>query len=192
MSSLKILLVEDDDKHVDLSLFPKDNEITRVKTLAEAVGQIYGLSKMGYTDRENPNPLNYQVLLTDMNFPIGYGRLGGNDISGLIGSYCDQIEKALPLGWPLVIMGAQVGIPKIGLLTDTNHHQGAMAASFDCVKKSTMILEESIVCFWDSRTQVWNKEGNKPIYGAIDGNGVKQYQNLLSYLINPQEGLIGF
>lgn len=180
----KILIVEDNDLHADISGF-KDAQVKRVRTLKEAVDELYGVSENGYHNLQDKNPKGYDMLLTDMNFPIGEGRFGGNDLHGLIRNYSNEIDTPTPLGWPLVNIAARMNIPYIGMITDTNHHQGAMAATFDFIEHTPMVMNGSKVCVWDSRTIVWNDrepQYRATIYDDAAGQKVKRYQDLAEYL----------
>lgn len=177
---VKVLLVEDKPEQVNLNGFPIEASVTSVTNLADAVREIYGSRNGGYTDLDVKNPKGYEVLLTDMNFPIGEGKFGGYELSDLVSRGRDE---PLPLGWPLVVMGAQAGIKKIGMLTDTNHHNGPMAATFDILHKNAMKLEDSLIYIWNSRV-VLESEGK--LFRACE-NDVKNYAALHNALVNPTQ-----
>jgi len=187
---IKVLLVEDKDEHVSSSTFPEDVEVTRVKTYVEAINELYGTRGGEYNadaiDFLKRNPKRYDVILTDMNFPVGTGFIAGNSSTHetlrAYGMEIDQIDDPKPLGWPLIFVAQQVGIKKIGLYTDTNHHQGIMALALDPVSKQKRAMGDTQIAIWDVRSTM---EKNTPTSYRIgpDQKGISVEADNAEYCI---------
>lgn len=197
MGLTKVLLVEDEEIHANITRFPSDVEVTRVKTLVDATKEIYGVTESGYTDRKQQNPKGYEFLLTDLNFPIGRGKFGQNEIPNVIRHSPENPDESKPLGWSLIYAAAQAGIPKIGLYTDTNHHDGAVACSFEILGRRPIRLGNSLVCAWDIRTQPVDRLTRQNLIETIPENEwraenrrpLKLYSLLFEFLKNPEKYL---
>ena len=148
----------------------------------EAVRELYGVKDSGYLDRSILNPKGYHALLTDMNFPMGRGKFGGNSVPDVFYNSGDNTDAPQLLGWPLIMIGAQAKVPYIGMITDTNHHKGVMAATFDVLNQRKMSLDQSVVCIWDMRSWVSDPKNGSISFRASDQEKTKQYHNLLAYL----------
>ena len=71
----------------------------------------------------------YDALLTDLFFPFGSNEMGETyPISK------EQAAKPEALGYPLALEALANGIKNIGIVSMVNHHDGAMAASYERVK----------------------------------------------------------
>ncbi len=171
---IKLLLVEDNDEHVDASRFPINVEPTRVRTYVEALSELYGSEDAHDKTRyfNVPNPNGYDIMLTDINFPMGNGVITNNTSRGVLNHSLEiftnegkrKIEdqdlsahlevEPYPLGWPLILVAIQVGIRYIGMYTDTNHHTGIMPASLDAVTKQKQMLGDTTIALWDIRSEV--------------------------------------
>jgi len=66
----------------------------------------------------------YDTVLTDMNLPM--------DKESLAPEVFNSTEQ-VPYGFVLALLAAAHGAKYIAMLTDTNHHQGAMSAAIDCI-----------------------------------------------------------
>jgi hypothetical protein len=158
----KVLLVEDKDEHANAFRFPSNVEMTRVKTFMDAMVELYGFTKdnsdktteysgdIDFNSVDNPkNPNKYNAVLTDLNFPLGKNML----IERLASK--EWIIPS-PLGFQLALISAQIGIPKIGIYTDSNHHEGAIPTIFDYFKtgivQGKIKLSDSFFIAWDIRT----------------------------------------
>ncbi|MGM5483740.1 MAG: hypothetical protein ACQER9_02370 [Nanobdellota archaeon] len=111
VKNLDILVVEDKPKHQESAevLIGKDNNVRITGTYSEAIRAL--------------DDQNYDMVLSDMKFPLGEGPVG------------DIEEKVEPrdLGYAVGLYAARphIAVPKIGILTDTNHHSDAISATFD-------------------------------------------------------------
>lgn len=150
----KILLVEDNDLYVESSVFPEGVEVTRVKTYMQAMDELFGRSEYGSRDEEIKNPKGYSYLLTDLNFPRG-------DSNPTYYQQHEDRQVPQPLGYPLAFIATEIGIPKIGIYTDTNHHQGSMAATSDDLDHLTQEgtrVGNSHLIYWDCRSWIRNEK----------------------------------
>lgn len=67
-------------------------------------------------------PFQFDVVLTDMMMPMG-------DWETLRGA-CDPSQQ-VPYGFVLALRAAKRGAKFVAMVTDTNHHKGAMSAAID-------------------------------------------------------------
>ncbi|MEK7619803.1 MAG: hypothetical protein AAB413_01010 [Patescibacteria group bacterium] len=72
-------------------------------------------------------PFPFEVVLTDMMMPMG-------DWNTLRDA-CDPSQQ-IPYGFVLALRAAQRGAKWVAMVTDTNHHKGAMSAAIDCIGDS--------------------------------------------------------
>ena len=67
-------------------------------------------------------PIPFEAVLTDMMMPMSKG--------GLVPRVFDPIEQ-VPYGFILALKAALCGAKYVAMVTDTNHHEGAMSAAID-------------------------------------------------------------
>jgi CheY-like chemotaxis protein len=72
-------------------------------------------------DQTRPRP-QFDAVLTDMNMPMSRQTLAP-------GVY--QYDAEVPYGFILALRASQIGAKYVAMVTDTNHHQGAMSAAID-------------------------------------------------------------
>jgi CheY-like chemotaxis protein len=72
-------------------------------------------------DRTRPRP-QFEAVLTDMNMPMSRQTLAP-------GVY--EWKTEVPYGFILALRASQIGAKHVAMVTDTNHHQGAMSAAID-------------------------------------------------------------
>jgi len=141
MEKLEILVVDDNKgNRASAELLKEDgHKVETAKTFTEAFTMI----------REN----KYDVVLTDLNFPFGEKRermkVGFHDD--------DERFDVQPVGYALVLYAVKQGVPYVALVTDTGHHDGPIAATFDalmdfgessaCGKKLFKINESKVAFF---------------------------------------------
>ncbi len=126
---LEILVVENTLKHqVAARKMLEKHNIRIVDTFDSAIDYLSGKNKE-----------KYDVLLTDLFYTQGEGRMVSNHVSG-----------ELPFGFPLALIALKEEIPFIGIVTDMNHHQHPLAYTFDFLKKPVR-TEKSTLMFFDER-----------------------------------------
>lgn len=64
---------------------------------------------------------DFEVVLTDMNMPMSHQTLAPGVFK----------REEVPYGFVLALRAAQIGVKYIAMVTDTNHHKGAMSAALD-------------------------------------------------------------
>lgn len=125
MEKLNILVIEDNADHQQGAREQlAEHNLTIVGSFPEAM-RILGshsfvqIGKKGYEYEGN-----FDVVLTDMEMPVerleNLDRTTVKDISA-------------PYGLVLALRAAQVGIKYVAMITDTNHHQGAMSNALDMI-----------------------------------------------------------
>ncbi len=151
--SLRILVVDDNPKNLEsaLLLAEEGHTVDVASTLKEALEELTGYDYCStQMFREPKTERKYDVVLTDMNFPMG-----GNE-------YCSGKIKAhdvQPLGYAMMLAAARQKVPYIAILTDCNHHEGPIASTFDMLYGSEGVepmrhpfkVDESKVMFFDVR-----------------------------------------
>jgi CheY-like chemotaxis protein len=110
---MRILVVEDKLKHQDSARRTLDGHDLTVVTTYDAALDLMKRDKL---------PLPFDVALLDLMMPMSPRTLAG-------GVY--DPAKQEPYGFVLALRAASLGIPKIAVVTDTNHHKGAMSAALD-------------------------------------------------------------
>ncbi|MCF7815804.1 MAG: hypothetical protein K9M10_02705 [Candidatus Pacebacteria bacterium] len=125
MEKLNILVIEDNVAHQQAAQEQlSEHNLTIVGSFPEAL-RILGsysfvrIGKEGYTYEGN-----FDVVLTDMEMPVC--RLDNLDRSVVK-------DISAPYGLVLALRAAQVGVKYVAMITDTNHHQGAMSNALDMV-----------------------------------------------------------
>jgi hypothetical protein len=84
---------------------------------------------------------DFDVVLTDMKMPMSKQTLGQ-------GIFQHGVE--VPYGFPIVLKAAKAGAKFVAMVTDTNHHQGAMSAAIDHIG-GTFTIEGAEVLFVHAR-----------------------------------------
>ncbi len=126
---LEILVVENTLKHqVAARKMLEKHNIRIADTFDSAIDYLSGKHKE-----------KYDVLLTDLFYTQGEGRMVSKHVSG-----------ELPFGFPLAFISLKEEIPFIGIVTDMNHHQNPLAYTFDFLKKPVR-TEKSTLMFFDER-----------------------------------------
>ncbi len=108
---MKILVIEDKQMHQDSARQTLvDHDVTLVSSYDEATKV---LGSKGF---------NFEVVLTDMNLPMG----SKNTLNEAFKS-----GEQVPYGFVLALMAAHCGAKYVAMVTDANHHKGAMSAALD-------------------------------------------------------------
>lgn len=120
---MKILVIEDSAAHRQSAIE------TLVGHDVTVVGSFDGAEKLldgSYFDRELKRivepPLGFDVVLTDMMMPMSERGLTRDTF---------KPTELVPYGIILALKAAHRGAKLVGLLTDTNHHNGAMSKALD-------------------------------------------------------------
>lgn len=115
---MKILVIEDKQIHQDSARETlAGHDVTIVGSFDEAK-EVLSLSRS----------FDFDVVLTDMMIPVSarwVRRKDGFDPSTLV-----------PYGFIFALRAAERGAKYIALLTDTNHHQGAMSNALDMIDRA--------------------------------------------------------
>ena len=126
MKKLDILVVDDNQLYRKAAehLLAEHNVAT-ARTLVEA------LKLMGHKTSYDEEIVgtNYDVVLTDMMFPMG-GRRSA-DIVNMSQEGEWKRHEDQPLGYAMVLFAAKEKVPYVGLLTNMNHHDTPISATFD-------------------------------------------------------------
>ncbi len=111
-----ILVVEDNSLHIESArVLLADHNLTIASDFVTAVDSLAGQN----------------VVLTDLMFP--YGRREG--LPGVLTALSSRYHTPdpLPMGFPFMLYAAQCK-PYVAVVTDLDHHQGGLAASFGLFK----------------------------------------------------------
>jgi CheY-like chemotaxis protein len=113
---LKILVVEDTPANIDAAKEQlKAHDLEILTTYEDAATRLTSeYQEKGAID----------VLMTDLYVPFAQ-KDGGRQV------WREDVTKTKALGYPLILLGVQQKIPKIGLLSDSNHHSSSEAAAAD-------------------------------------------------------------
>lgn len=119
---LEVLVVEDNPIHQESAReqLGTEHNLTVVGSFDDAkdllVGEYVG-SRQGWA-RKN----TYDVVLTDLMLPQGRGECQRDR------SRANEIQ---PFGYAIALIASKLGTKYVGVITDTNHHDDAMAYTID-------------------------------------------------------------
>jgi len=109
---MKILVVEDKEMHCKSAEETlQDHELTIINSFEGA---------MGVMDEEGNFP--FDVVLTDMMMPMSREKLASEFFN---------FGEQVPYGFVIALKAALRGAKFVAMVTDTNHHAGAMSAAID-------------------------------------------------------------
>jgi len=123
MNSLRILVVEDKEIHrksAEETL--AGHSVTIVKSFDEAMVL---MNQRENSDVFTPSPLKpfaFDVVLTDMMMPVSEKEVNPR--------FFNPGEQA-SYGFVIALKAAAQGAKYVAMVTDTNHHEGAMSAAID-------------------------------------------------------------
>lgn len=113
VNRLEVLVVEDTLKHIERAKRLQEvHNVTVVGTYKEGVHEI--------------GKRQYDVVLTDLFIP--WYLFQTDPLNSR-----NQVITPQALGYPLAMVALAAGVQYVGIVTDANHHKGAMAASTDDV-----------------------------------------------------------
>ena len=72
--------------------------------------------------KESMSPFPFEVVLTDMMMPMSLQTLSPEVF---------RLNEQVPYGFIIALQAAYRGAKYVAMVTDTNHHQGAMSAAID-------------------------------------------------------------
>ncbi len=123
MKYKKILVVEDTVKHQDAArALLEGHDVTIVDYFEAACDALGGEESINHISHlATP----YDVLLTDLFYPQGDGRMLSQKIAA---------SEQQPFGIFLAQIAARLGVPYIGVVTDLDHHKHPLAYAFDFLK----------------------------------------------------------
>lgn len=147
---MKILVIEDKQMHQDSARETlKGHDVTIVGSYDQAIKALNRRDA-----KYNLLPLEYEVVLTDMNMPMCKQALT-NDVF-------NPVEQ-VPYGFVLALMSAHRGAKYVAMVTDTNHHKGAMSAALDELSPSYYAWHHDSKYVSDNPT-VFNINGAKVVF----------------------------
>src|SRR3989344_8247542 len=118
---MKILVIEDSPKHQASALETlAGHDVTIAKSYDDAMALMN--KRTGWKEGYKLIPLPFEVVLTDMNLPMSKDKLA----DGVFKS-----SEEVPYGFVLSLMAALRGAKFVAMVTDANHHYGAMSAATD-------------------------------------------------------------
>lgn len=170
-NTMKILVIDDSERHQDAARSQlADHDVTIAEGYIEAA-KLLGNESMTSARQSDHG---FDVVLTDMKLPMSDVNLTPEAFNpGELVSY----------GYVLALVAAKGGAEYVGVVTDTNHHDGAMSASLDLIDPRT-------------KTRTWEGEPNLSINGATtlfvhaplsrneDDDLVKDWAKVLGWLVH--------
>ena len=137
MTNEKLSILVVDDQEINLrsidELVEAGHEVDTARSFVEASKKILRAKGSDYGEHlrkfEGVNKAQggYDVILTDLNFPLG------GESGELVNIANDSYERhqESPLGYSLLFLAAHKGTQNVAVVSNMNHHDGAIAASFD-------------------------------------------------------------
>lgn len=180
--NLEILVVEDKEKHLEgiKALEAEGHTVTVAKDYIAAQKFLYGDYK------KETKAKKYDVVLTDLMFPMGgepYEEvsMGDNDK--------EKRSAENALGYAIVLAAAQKKIPYVAVVTDMNHHQNPIAATFDMIGSDKVIRDADTdeLTYYSRRS--FKIDDSKVLFFDIrdlkcGDDGMKDYKQVLHLLFN--------
>jgi CheY-like chemotaxis protein len=157
----RILVVEDTPKNLEsiTKLQEAGYEVDIAKTFCEAYRLMVSASEESdWADLYRVNLAEvtspYQAVLSDLNIPLGE--------AGWMP--CRDVFEPQPLGYSVILTAALLKIPYALILTDTNHHAGPLAATFDMLKvneeRPLYRINDTNVLILDERDKFFDRNGS--------------------------------
>lgn len=166
---MKILLVEDTQRHIDAAKSQlSEHELTIVTGFDQAREEL-GLRCMDTPRHDNYGleVLPFDVLLTDVMLPKG-----GSECMGPEGQELAEQQGPMPYGPIIALHAIQRGIKRVGILTDGNHHSDPFIFAFDNLK-GFQIADVRVVC-----------SNEYVILGSSIRELIKDWAKLLEMVVN--------
>ena len=127
---MKILVVDDSERHQESArrLLGEKHDVTIVSNPDEAVEKL----RTEYYDREKQaylrRPFPYDAVLLDLLMPATKAAMGDKGMH--------FVGQLMPYGYSLALFAIQQGAPRVGILTEMNHHEHPMSAALDPLRES--------------------------------------------------------
>ncbi len=118
--NLRVLIVEDNKDNILAAREQlKEYQLTIVESFNDFVSEFNGTRydqnwKEQRINSQAPEKSKYDVVLTDLYFPIKAGK-----------------RPEDPLGYSVALIASAASTPYIGIVTSLNHHDGQLAETFD-------------------------------------------------------------
>ena len=139
---MRILVIEDKQIHQDSARETlTDHDLMIAQSYDDAVDEL------------NRPSFNYEAVLTDMNMPMSKGTLSRE-------AY--KPDEQVPYGFVLALLAAHRGAKYVAMVTDTNHHKGAMSNALDKLSPTYYKYEEEWSNF--DRVKLFTINGAKCIF----------------------------
>ncbi len=180
--SNKVLVV--DDKEINrLSAKMLETQWYTVETAPDFLTALKILSGKETDEKihcyfEHPNTPRHGFLLTDLMFPFGGEKFEFVNIKD------DSFSRAeeVPLGYALSIYAAKIGVPKIAIVTDTNHHAGPLAATFDLFADYVEGIRQSFrLRLQGSDFMLFDERGVGSVHPLKDGSFTRKTPKYVDY-----------
>jgi CheY-like chemotaxis protein len=169
MQKLNILVVDDEKRHRDSAhALLGDHNLTVVSSYDEAaklltpgidwdvLGRLKESARLGQFPREGTESEkaaynareeeleakayyqpNFDVVLLDLLMPASANAQGGEGMA--------FVGKLMPVGTFLILLAMHVGVKRIGMVTDTNHHHHPASAALDPISRTVIKVGETWV-----------------------------------------------
>jgi len=148
---MKIIVVDDSKKHrkeAETQLAEAGHEVTTLGSYADAIRMIDDGKK-------------FDVALLDLLMPSEAMTLGGEGMNFL--------GESTPVGYPMAIKMALMGVGLVGVATDTNHHHHPASAIMDWFHGQSIMIGGSKVLM---------------CHAPMNENGTKNWLEVLKWLLN--------
>ena len=147
---MKILVIEDKQMHQESAQQTLvGHDVTIVSSYDEAVK----LMNKNYYPSSASN-FNFDAVLTDMNLPMSHQTLVPEAFS---------VDEQVPYGFVLALMAANCGAKYVAMVTDTNHHKGAMSAALDNLSPTYYAWYHDST-YESEKPKVFNVNGAKVVF----------------------------
>lgn len=130
---MKILVFDDKQEQRYAALQQlKGHEVHVVSSYRDAQLDLAG-------DGDRIKPKQFDIVLTDLLVPAPRSMLSDEA--------CEQYAgQEMPLGAIIVLLALKMGVKKIGLVTDANHHDHPASAALDILLGGFSVGDVEIVC----------------------------------------------
>ncbi|MBT7903667.1 response regulator [Candidatus Woesearchaeota archaeon] len=164
MTKLEILVIDDklENRESAKQLLAEHN-VDVASNLVEA------LTLMGHkvNYESDIEPKKYDVVLTDMMFPMGGRR--SQDIVNMSQEGEWQRHEDQPLGYSVVLFAAKQGIAYAAVLTGMNHHTGPISATFDLFYDRDNEHQRQEFTINGTKCIMFDERDHSSIYTLTDG-----------------------
>jgi len=148
-----ILLIEDNEKHLASldDLITAGNTVDVATDFDGAMEKLFGKERYG-TSNHPTFPPKYDAVLTDLNFCYGADCASSQ-----------ESRTQAPLGLSVIFAAARAKIPRIGMLTDSNHQSNAISATWDFLYPDSKNPDEKRWIGSNHSRPIWQLNDSKVI-----------------------------